>query len=85
MTAYFMRTRKGKLGVLQYCRMQPSGGKRVKWGFKLKNPDGSTIIESAKSFDSLSKAEQGFFKVVKAMATNQYSIDYPAKTSAARN
>lgn len=85
MMASYMRTRKIKLGVLQYCRMQRSGGKQVKWGFKLKNPDGSTVIESAQSFDSLSKAEQGFFKAVKAMATNQYSIDYPAKTGAARN
>jgi uncharacterized protein YegP (UPF0339 family) len=80
-----MRTLKKQLGMLEYCESKGPGGKRGKWSFRFKTPDGNTLMESRKKFDSLAKAEKGFFEAVKKIATNQYTINYPAKSSASRN
>ena len=63
---------KNKSAILEYC-VARRGGRR-KWGFCFKTPDGQTLIESLQQYDSQAKAEKGFCKLVKSIATNDYAI-----------
>ena len=63
---------KNKSAILEYCVARRDG--RRKWGFCFKTPDGQTLIESLQQYDSQAKAEKGFIKMVKSIATNDYSI-----------
>ena len=51
-----------------YCQGSES------WGFRLKAPDGQTLIESAKAFDSQAEAEEGFVLMIKLIAANRYIV-----------
>jgi hypothetical protein len=63
----------GNKAILEYCASEVDGGSEA-WGFRLKTSDGQTLIESAKAFDSRSKAEEGFVSMIKLIATNQYTV-----------
>ena len=68
---------KNRTPVLEYC-VAKKGGKKAKWAFRFRTPEGETLIESAKVFDSRVKAEAGFFSLIKSVASNQYRVEYPA-------
>ena len=67
---------KRKTSVLEYC-VARKRGKRAKWAFRFRTPEGETLIQSAKVFDSRVKAEAGFVSLIKSVASNQYRIEYP--------
>ena len=67
---------KNKTPVLEYC-VARKNGKRAKWAFKFRTPKGDTLIQSAKAFRSKNQAEKGFASMIKSVATNQYTVEYP--------
>ena len=66
---------KTKTPVLEYSVAKT--GKRAKWVFKFRTPHGDTLIQSAKPFNSKTQAEAGFIALMKSVATNQYTVEYP--------
>lgn len=62
--------------VLEYCLEGTSPVENGKWIFRLKAPDGETLMESSRSFESQSKAEEGFVSMVKMIARNHYTISF---------
>src|SRR5262245_26117716 len=70
--------------VLEYWLAEHGGSPTAKWQFRLKTPDGQTLMQSAKAFDSLALAEQAFVAMIKLIATNQYRIDAPGLRNAER-
>jgi len=76
-----------KHAILEYRVGRRSRGKKAKWGFRFKAPDGTTLIESVAAFASQRQAEQGFVSIIKSIAANQYTIQTPvtAKTTDVAN
>ncbi len=66
---------KNKTAVLEY-RITEQGGVRGKWGFRFKSPEGAVLMESVELYDSLEQAERGFVRLIKTVATNQYTIEH---------
>jgi hypothetical protein len=46
-------------------------------GLQVRTPQGDTLIESGKAFASKMQAEKGFVSLMKSVATNQYTVEYP--------
>ena len=67
---------KNKTPVLEYC-VAKKNGKRARWAFKFRTPEGDTLIQSAKTFRSKTQAEKSFVSLIKSVATNQYRVAYP--------
>jgi hypothetical protein len=67
---------KNKTPVLEYC-MARKNGRKARWVFKFRSPQGDTLIESRKAFASKMQAEKGFVSLMKSVATNQYTVEYP--------
>lgn len=63
--------------ILEYCEAKSAGRRGGKWGFRFKTSDGSTLVESEQKFGSLEQAEKGFVALMKSIATNEYTVDYP--------
>ena len=68
---------KKKHVILEYCEAKSAGRRGGKWGFRFKTAEGDTLIESEQHFGSLEQAEQGFVALMKSIATNEYTVDYP--------
>jgi len=67
---------KNNTPVLEYCVARKKG-KKAKWAFRFRTPEGQTLIQSAQVFASRCEAEAGFFSLIKSVASNQYRIEYP--------
>jgi len=67
---------KNKTPVLEYC-MASKSGRKPRWVFRFRSPQGDTLIESRKAFASKTQAEKGFVSLMKSVATNQYTVEYP--------
>ena len=62
--------------VLEYSVVETAEGPES-WRFRLKSPDGQSLIESARTFASQAKAEEGFIAMIRLIAANQYTIRCP--------
>jgi uncharacterized protein YegP (UPF0339 family) len=71
---YFM---KSKLPVLEYSVVGRTPGKRGKWTFRFRTPEGGVLIESGAKFSTKAEAERGFVSLIKSVASNEYQVDYP--------
>ena len=67
---------KTKRPVLEYCLSRTPGGKRLKWAFRFRTPEGEVLIESAKMFTCKAHAERAFVSLIKSVATNQYKVEH---------
>jgi uncharacterized protein YegP (UPF0339 family) len=70
---------KKKRVILEYCEAKSAGRRDGggKWGFRFKTADGDTLVESEQKFGSLEQAEKSFVALMKSIATNEYTVDYP--------
>jgi len=67
-----------KSPVLEYRVTHPEGAGNPQWGFRFSDPDGRTLVESARVFESLAQAEEAFVGMIRVIATNRYRIDTPS-------
>ena len=65
-----------KLPVLEYSAVGTAPGKKARWAFRFKTPEGEVLMESALSFASKAEAERGFISLIKSVARNAYLVAY---------
>lgn len=75
---------KSKLPVLEYSVAGTTPGKKGKWAFKFKTPEGDLLMESAMGFGSQAEAERAFVSLIKKVAANEYQVHYapPSRSEA---
>ena len=67
-----MKREKGN-AVLEYF-VSGQNEPRPRWGFRCRSASGQIVLESIGRFASRAQAEREFVSMLKAVATNQYSV-----------
>jgi hypothetical protein len=66
-----------KRPVLEYCLLRATQSGQPTWGFRFTTSEGDLLMESPKTFNSRAEAERGFVSMLKAVASNQYTVEGP--------